>query len=501
MPKDHYVRTDNAEVPAENFPLTSSLNFEHPTNLALAQIEDRGDVKLSGVVINMIKCAVGAGSFSFPFAFTQTGIVGGIISLILFAVMAGYTMRLLADSEKRFVLEKCQSRLASFQAELDSVRIPRLTYPELMREAFPNAKIFGNNYMVGFLYAMIIFTSVGVSVAYVLFILSTLNHGFGWDTSYIILVITAPLLILALIQSFKLLKFTSILGDVAVVAGLVGTIAGGLAHRTLSWPTNIPAFNSSSDGSVPTGIATLCFMFTIHMLCLPMAQSLEGDLAHPKNFRKSVNISFTVIMLLNLAFTLICVCIFAEDSEGIMNPIVKNLSKGKALQAVRMLLCLDLLFTVPMVLAVGREIVEGSIFSAFGMRDVQLNLSSPDHLDYKGEKSVEDDVKVESTEPAIPWKQELTRVIVRACLVGLILTIAAGAVENSGVNQAFQDVVALIGGFSGSLLGFIIPPILYWRSNPNISVMEKAVFVTIVTIGWGLLGSTTYYTIKSMAHA
>ncbi len=38
------------------------------------EISDRGDTAPLGVGINMVKCAVGAGSFSFPYAFTQTGI-------------------------------------------------------------------------------------------------------------------------------------------------------------------------------------------------------------------------------------------------------------------------------------------------------------------------------------------------------------------------------------------------------------------------------------------
>ncbi len=107
--------------------------------------------------------------------------------------------------------------------------IPRMTWPELVRAAFPGAMIRGNNVMVGLLYCTVVFTSIGIAVAYILFIASTLDQAFGWDTGLVIIGLTLPALGLALLQSFKYLAFTSVLGDIAVVSGLVGTIWGGLA--------------------------------------------------------------------------------------------------------------------------------------------------------------------------------------------------------------------------------------------------------------------------------
>lgn len=185
------------------------------------EISDRGDTAPLGVGINMIKCAVGAGSFSFPYAFTQTGILGGVIGICAFALIAGFTMAILARAEKLFLVKKSRERGCGM--------IPRMTWPELVRAAFPGAMIRGNNVMVGLLYCTVVFTSIGIAVAYILFIASTLDQAFGWDTGLVIIGLTLPALGLALLQSFKYLAFTSVLGDIAVVSGLVGTIWGGLA--------------------------------------------------------------------------------------------------------------------------------------------------------------------------------------------------------------------------------------------------------------------------------
>eukprot|EP00466_Bigelowiella_natans_P011865 jgi/Bigna1/79492/fgenesh1_pg.62_\ len=110
----------------------------------IAQV-DNGDVAPFGVGLNLVKCAVGAGSFTFPFAFTQTGIVCGIIGIILFAVMAAYTMKLLADAEKKFLMIRDYRPIESPETGKPSRN--RLTYPELMRTAYPTAEVFGYNYM------------------------------------------------------------------------------------------------------------------------------------------------------------------------------------------------------------------------------------------------------------------------------------------------------------------------------------------------------------------
>ena len=61
--------------------------------------------------------AVGAGSFSLPYAFIQAGPVAGIILLLGFGALGAYTMALLADAEKAVVKRNQESFLGPTRLE------------------------------------------------------------------------------------------------------------------------------------------------------------------------------------------------------------------------------------------------------------------------------------------------------------------------------------------------------------------------------------------------
>ena len=184
------------------------------------------------MVINLVKCAIGAGSFALPAAFVQVGMVFGIILLVAFGMVAAYTMGLLADAEKYAVLSGGPASAASADGhkpilEHDVESHPpqdreRLTYPQVMRVLFPDATVFGYNALSAIVTVAIILTSVLVSVAYVLFISTTFHADpFNIRVDYVILLLVVPVALLAQLRTFKYLAFTSILGDVAVTAGIV----------------------------------------------------------------------------------------------------------------------------------------------------------------------------------------------------------------------------------------------------------------------------------------
>jgi hypothetical protein len=60
-------------------------------------------------------------------------------------------------------------------------------------------------------------------------------------------------------------------------------------------------------------------------------------------------------------FAALCYLLFGAGTHG---NVLENRSRGAFLTAVRVLLCMDLLFTMPMVLAAGREIVEAAAVAA-----------------------------------------------------------------------------------------------------------------------------------------
>jgi hypothetical protein len=129
---------------------------------------------------------------------------------------------------------------------------------------------------------------------------------------------------------------------------------------------------------------------------------------------------------------------------------------------VRAVLCVDLLFTVPMILAIGRELLENSLMSF----EFAFVASYP----------------------------ELTRNMLRCTLV--IIIISASYVVYMNAENAFYNVVSLVGGLSGFSLGFIYPPAMYLKvfwAKLRWPIIAFNFFV--ILLGSVLMVASTYYTI------
>lgn len=61
----------------------------------------RRGAALSGVQasVNLVKCAIGAGSFSLPYAFAQGGLLFSFVGTILLGAISAYTVTMLAQCE------------------------------------------------------------------------------------------------------------------------------------------------------------------------------------------------------------------------------------------------------------------------------------------------------------------------------------------------------------------------------------------------------------------
>lgn len=157
----------------------------------------------------------------------MTGVWLGIFVLVAMAIAAAYTMNLLADAEKVALQRRPQPLMNTTEDDLEKHEQPntpvvRMTYPEVMRTLFPDFTFFGRNLLGDLVNFFIILTSVLVSCVYVLFIGTNMSGApFNWKVDYIMLGLIVPVAGLAQLRSFKYLAFTSVLGDVAVTAGVV----------------------------------------------------------------------------------------------------------------------------------------------------------------------------------------------------------------------------------------------------------------------------------------
>ena len=225
---------------------------------------------------------------------------------------------------------------------------------------------------------------------------------------------------LVLLRSFAFISYTSFIGDIAVVAGLVTTIVYGSANRTSD--KDLFDFEVVEWSGVPSFIGPASFLFALHFLMIPMSHSLQNG----HSFRKLTACTYTGVTIVNAVFGATCFYLFGED---VKSNVVQNMAgSGTAetcVMVVKGLLCVDLLSTIPPVFASARVIVEQSLLS-----------SLPDAWVHKHDT--------------------FTRNLVRMMMVGLVVGIACGVPD-------FGDIVSLTGGVFMTFTGFVLPPLIYNR--------------------------------------
>mmetsp|Transcript_28575 Transcript_28575/g.92697 ORF Transcript_28575/g.92697 Transcript_28575/m.92697 type:complete len:592 (-) Transcript_28575:31-1806(-) len=399
--------------------------------------------------IALIKCAIGAGSFSLPGAFKNGGLVASFFTTIALGALSAYTVDLLARSERQMLhllsLERERRGLATptprdeVDAEtkgtapalvalgapmqdvasakpallaLPAPELPhRLTYPELARLAFPAFTLYGVNAAEVITYCGIVATALGVCSVYLEFIAGAMVDVVPHTTQVDWTLFLFPLLLLlVLLRNLRHLAFTSLLGDVAVSAAIVA-VSIHAAHSGLT--LHIPAFES---GTYAKMLGSTSFLFAIHVVILPIAQSLQDP---GSQFRGVAYWSYTFITLINALFGAICLAAYGAKTES---NVLSNLPQGGALlSTIRVLLAVDLTFTFPLVFAAGREIVEEWL-----VRDM------------RGAKDT--------------WSRNAIRLLMLGAVVGIVFGI-----------PNFGNLVSLVGGVCNSLMGFILPPTLYLR--------------------------------------
>eukprot|EP00164_Ancoracysta_twista_P001899 GFYU01002495.1.p1 GENE.GFYU01002495.1~~GFYU01002495.1.p1 ORF type:complete len:466 (+),score=124.85 GFYU01002495.1:99-1400(+) len=363
--------------------------------------------------LNLVKCVVGAGSFALPIAFKNSGLILGIISLIIIGAVSGYTMTLIARIETD--LGK------NYHNKL-------LTYVEVGRLVF--GPIIGGIIFVG-----IVGVSVGVCAAYTAFVASQLVAVFDGTMHDMTLVTCACIAALAQLRSFKYLAFTSILGDLSVLIGVICVLVYGLTVNTIPPLSDLNMFEFET---FPKFFGTAAFLFAVHAVFLPIKQSM----AEPQKFAPVCNKSYALITTLNIILGGGGYMLFGNDVGGL---VLANLTEGWMPVLAKLVLSIDLIFSMPIVLAAGREILEERIVKTINSRN---------------------NVVVETT-----------RTLTRFGLVGCILLIAL-YVEN------FNHIADLVGAIANTLMAYILPPLLLIATQRhNMSKLNIGGHLLIVIVG------------------
>lgn len=174
------------------------------------------------------------------------------------------------------------------------------------------------------------------------------------------------ILAFSFLRTLKVLTYTSLLGNLLVITGCVTVIIYGimkyfhyitLDHNFVEWDT------------LPKYVGGNIFLFAIHVVIFPLLQQMENQ-DNNENKRQAIKYSYIFITVLNSLFGSIGFLLFADsvcvnglfDScIGPCDNVLSNVSDGSLLDIIKILICIDLLVTIPLILAASRAIIEKGI--------------------------------------------------------------------------------------------------------------------------------------------
>ncbi len=417
-----------------------------------------GTESQGSAAINLAKCICGAGSFALPHVFLEEGVLGGTIAICLCGALATITMQSLSDSKLK-AAQGWEQPIAS--------------YVQLARTALGEPA-------AGVVFFLTMFASLGVCSTYLVFIGSTLEsmscdaaadnivrslapnvNELSWEVAAALVLFP-----LSLIRDYSVFAFTSTLGVIAVLGGIITTLAygvlvdpgGGLSVAVDAVET-LPLWPSSMADAFGGSFGTLCYLFAINFLCFPVMNSLKV----PKDFNGAIEKAVIGVLAVNILFAILALGFYGNETKDI---VLGNLENGPWLSALKLLLCIDLLFTYPIVFSSGRQILENAIIG-------------PENISDSGDDN--DD-----------------SVLARAGIVagGVGATFALAQIGGFGV------VANLVGGVAQGTLAFIMPPAI------ALALMEEgkgdedktdkiAQYIAVGSFGTAVVGAVTYFTLSS----
>jgi amino acid permease len=444
-------------------------NFDGVIREAPPRIEVAGSGtqnKLSAT-INMCKCICGAGSFALPYVFLKEGVIGGTVAMLFCGYLAAFTMKSLNQSRM----------LVSI---IDDP--PPTSYVELTNKTLGTMASRA-------VFALTLAASLGVCSTYLVFIGQTLASLSGDVNSNNIVRALAPnidsstwqliaatiVLPLSLIRNYGVFAFTSALGVVAVLGGMIATVAYGVfvdpgggfveaiaaASQSKMWPDS---FKDAFGGS----FGTIAYLFCINFLTFPIINSMKSP---AEDYDDAVNVSVTIVWIVNVVFAVLCLGFYGNETQDL---ILRNLGNSVYLSALKILLCVDLLFTFPVVFSSGRQILENSLIPRGNSKYTTVN----------GENS-------------------LSVVLSRVVLTTAAVTMCLGLSRLGG----FGVVANLVGGVAQGTLAFVLPPMISIalsrsrRMNDARFNVDELPQWLVLCFGAVVVVSVTYSTLAELAES
>lgn len=359
---------------------------------------------------------MGAGVFSLPWAVAQGGLIFVPLFILAAALLALYTLSILVDAKRR---------LAALQPGRDA---QLSSYTGIIEAAL--GPVWGRAAEV-----MNLACCFGICSAYLVFVASTLATVLpsvgGQNT--LVWAITPAMVGLAWLRSMAGVSIMAMFGNASVLLGMAF-----VAWFSTQSPWQVAALPMVAAHTFGSYFGSVAFLFFIHFT-MP---AIEASMAQPSRFMAAATRGFGICATVGCAFGALGAAAFGP---GVSSVVITQLGATKLATAVKLLLCVNLLFTFPIVCRSAFLILE-SLCERAGL------LLGTVH----------------------------TRTL-RASFVILASTVATSV-------PSFGALLNLVGGVSLSLISLVFPPLLLLLAkDPSSSSQQQLLQRSVLERAWAAL--------------
>ncbi|KAG7365903.1 transmembrane amino acid transporter [Nitzschia inconspicua] len=435
--------------------------------------------------VSLAKAIMGAGSFALPWAFSKMGYITGPIFMTLLLTMSVYSIQLLVQCcsllrrKQEQQQQQQQQQQQSHPSKIASVIL--CSYVDVARSTFGTTG-------ARCAYIASMSASIGVCGSYLVFIASNIESlletstlqdkdpststpitstqdtttTFTRTTTWIWMILPVVVLLSA-IRDMKYFAMSSFLGDVSVILGMVVVMVYGITDTSSNssqswWGDNCAAVGSLRDMALAFG--SIGYLFLVHFLVIPIESSMD----RPQHFPKVATITFTACAIGSGIFGIVGYLMFGTETEQI---VLLNVRHGSVfVVAVKVLLCIDLILTYPVVMRPSIVILEESMDLWWKQR--QVNQQKKTSI----ETATMTTTTTTTTQSEHHHHQHHPKVNTAASTATTTLDgrhlfvctiLGVVAASASSFIPAFGILSGLVGGVSQTFLAFVLPPLMWTK--------------------------------------
>ncbi|KAJ0391769.1 hypothetical protein P43SY_008389 [Pythium insidiosum] len=406
---------------------------------ALEQAHKSSDAR---TFMNAFIAFLGSGILGLPYAFRRSGIMLGVVTLVVVAAISTYAM---------FLVLQCKYYLRA-----RGIRVK--TYGEIGFHAMGHIG-------ATLVDVALVISQTGFCVAYLIFIVTNAHEVLGLDKKVVVALCVPPLIALSLLKHMKELASAALIADVMIFSGLAVVYMTDLSYMAEN-SGQIEVWGVLANAPFFFGVASYCFEG------VGMVLPLENAMQNPHHFQP---ILISTVVILTTVYATFGVCGYLAFGDATKDVITLNMSDSTGVVTlVQLSLCIGLFFTYPVMLFPVFEVLQ----PLFRQRT-----PPPTHVHVDGDDDDDGDKSKSSVETQSVHDQgsERCNILLRSSVVVLTAVLAVG-IPN------FGEFISFIGSTCCSLLAFVLPACFHLRligTNPRsvLTIGRTMLLLAMIAIG------------------